>query len=156
MTKFLVIVDCQKDFNNTIETEQIISNLVKKLKSESANTRYLLTADVYRGALRDKNQNIDSRIINSLPPNPFIIIKNSFGSEELMECLNFFVEEGDEIEFVGLFTDICVISCVLMARTKFFNKKIIISCDSKCCAGTTQEKHQMALEIMKSCNITIK
>ena len=81
------------------------------------------------------------------------IIKTTFGSLNLM---NFLLRDGkvfDEIEFIGLLTDICVVSNVLMTRAALPDVKIIV--DASCCAGSTPEKHKSALEIMKSCQIEI-
>ena len=81
------------------------------------------------------------------------IIKTTFGSLNLM---NFLLREGktfDEIEFVGLLSEICVISNVLMTRAALPDMPIIV--DASCCAGATPEKHKAALEVMKSCQIEI-
>lgn len=81
------------------------------------------------------------------------IIKNTFGSTLLM---NYLIREGhnfDEIEFVGLCSDICVVSNVLMARAALPNTPITV--DASCCAGTTPERHKAALEVMKSCQIDV-
>ena len=59
----------------------------------------------------------------------------------------------DEIEIVGLCTDICVISNALILKTAF--RGIPITVDSKCCAGVTPEKHAAALEVMRSCQIEV-
>ncbi len=69
-------------------------------------------------------------------------------------------EEGDEVdypnvdcfEFVGLCTDICVVSNALIAKNTF-NVPIVV--DASCCAGVTPEKHKAALEVMKSCQIEV-
>ena len=58
-----------------------------------------------------------------------------------------------EIELVGVCTDICVISNALIIKSVLPNTKITV--DASCCAGTTLEKHRMALEIMKGCQINI-
>ena len=88
------------------------------------------------------------KIINSR------IYKNTFGSDDLRD---FFVAHKDnieEVEFLGLCTDICVISNVLMARQAMPDKKIVV--DSTCCAGVTPEKHEAALEVMRSCQIEVR
>ena len=38
---------------------------------------------------------------------------------------------------------------------KAFLPEVPISVDSKCCAGVTPEKHESALEVMRSCQIVI-
>lgn len=59
-----------------------------------------------------------------------------------------------EIEMCGFCTDICVISnaLILKAYTYDFAE---ITVDSTCCAGVTPEKHNAALEVMKSCQINV-
>ena len=58
-----------------------------------------------------------------------------------------------ELTLIGVCTDICVISNALLLKTHFPEMKIVV--DASCCAGTTPEKHVMALEVMKSCQIDI-
>ena len=61
--------------------------------------------------------------------------------------------EIDEIEIVGLCTDICVVSNALILRAQFPNVKITV--DASCCAGTSPEAHAAALTVMKSCQIDV-
>lgn len=59
-----------------------------------------------------------------------------------------------EIEMCGFCTDICVISNVLILKAYTYNFAEI-TINSKCCAGVTPEKHEAALEVMRSCQINI-
>ena len=59
----------------------------------------------------------------------------------------------DEIELVGVCTDICVVSNALILKAKY--PEAAISVDASCCAGVTPEKHKAALETMKSCQIDV-
>ena len=83
------------------------------------------------------------------------IEKNTFGSiDELPNAIGDFCAGNScaindlTIQVIGLCTDICVISNVLILRAAFPHAKIVV--DAACCAGSTILKHQMALEIMKS------
>ena len=174
MAKILVIVDCQKDFINgslgTKEAQDMIPRLVQKIENEAKDTHFVFTADTHRDDYMDTPEgkslpvphcikdtegwNIDCRLLE-LFKNPVVIEKSTFGSEDLIDFLDVLVDNDDEIEFVGLCTDICVISNALMAKTHFYNKATI-SCDASCCAGVTPEKHAAALEVMKSCQIIVK
>ncbi len=62
-------------------------------------------------------------------------------------------EEDTVIEIVGLCTDICVASNALILKAHFHEADIRL--DSACCAGVTVEKHQAALETMRSCQIIV-
>ena len=81
------------------------------------------------------------------------IYKNTFGSDVLREFLEKFKDKIESVEFVGLCTDVCVVSNVLMARQALPDTEITV--DASCCAGTTPEKHLAALEVMKSCQINV-
>lgn len=59
----------------------------------------------------------------------------------------------DQIELVGLCTDICVVSNALILKAVFPNAEI--SVDAVCCAGVTPETHNSALAIMKMCQINV-
>ena len=79
-----------------------------------------------------------------------IFIKNTFGYKDLPKYLN----EYDSITFVGLCTDICVVSNVILTKAFYPEKNISIKKD--CCAGTSVENHNAALSVMKSCHIVIE
>ena len=89
------------------------------------------------------------------------ILKSTFGSVELGEILkeylngeNYEANHNDiEIEFVGVCTDICVISNVMIVKAFLPNVKITV--DANCCAGVTPESHKTALEAMKACQVNI-
>ena len=175
MKKIIVIVDCQKDFIDgalgTPEAQAMIPHLVEKIKNEKEETLYVFTRDTHYSDYMNTSEGralpvphciihtaghqIDERLTSLFETTPFIINKHTFGSTDLIDWLDGWVENGDEIEFVGLCTDICVISNVLMAKAQFYDKAVI-SCDATCCAGVTPEKHAAALEVMKSCQIVVK
>ena len=79
--------------------------------------------------------------------------KVTFGSKDLVKLIG---EEKDveSITFLGLCTDICVISNVLL--TKAFYPEIPLYVDAKGCAGVTPDSHRNALEAMKMCQVIIE
>lgn len=88
-------------------------------------------------------------------PIAYINKKDAFGIIDWKDC---FTQVGmytapDEIEIVGVCTDICVITNALILRTIFPTARIIV--DASCCAGTTPEMHQKALDVMKNCLIEV-
>lgn len=76
-----------------------------------------------------------------------IIDKPNFGWQ------NWSLESFDEVELIGLCTDICVVSNALMIKTMF--PGAIIKVDASCCAGVTPETHEAALKTMSMCQIEI-
>ena len=81
-----------------------------------------------------------------------IIEKLTFGSKELIEYLK--TREFDEVELVGLCTDICVVSNALLVKAYYPEMKV--SVDSSCCAGVTPLSHNEALNTMRMCQIDVK
>jgi nicotinamidase-related amidase len=80
--------------------------------------------------------------------------KPTFGSTALAEDISKIADEEDiEIELIGLCTDICVVSNALLIKARM--PEVTISVDPACCAGVTPEKHEAALETMRSCQIIV-
>lgn len=83
------------------------------------------------------------------------IDKETFGSTDLADelvAMNI-DDEINSITFVGLCTDICVISNALLVKAVLPEVPIIV--DAACCAGVTPESHENALNAMKMCQIEI-
>ena len=62
-------------------------------------------------------------------------------------------EQIEQIVFVGLCTDICVISNAMTVKT--FLPEVRITVDSSCCAGVSEKSHNTALDAMRACQIEI-
>lgn len=164
------------------EAQAIVPRVVDKINNyeDQRNTLLIFTKDTHRSNYLDTLEgkmlpvphciedtpgwSINREIKNAVKANRFLsyssdeiiksrIYKNTFGSDVLEKLLIKHKDEIEEVEFVGLCTDICVISNVLMARMVLPNTKIIV--DASCCAGVTVEKHKAALEVMKSCQIEV-
>ncbi len=67
--------------------------------------------------------------------------KPLFASVELAEYIR--RENFERVEFIGVCTDICVVSNVLL--TKAFSPETEVSVCAKCCAGTSAAAHEAAL-----------
>ena len=80
------------------------------------------------------------------------IDKITFGSKDLIRVIEQ-EENVESITFVGLCTDICVISNVML--TKAFFPEIPLTVDAKGCAGVTPESHRNAINAMKMCQIQV-
>lgn len=83
---------------------------------------------------------------------PICVEKSTFGYKNWMSFSNIF-KECEEIELVGVCTDICVISNALILKAQFPEVKITV--DASCCAGVTPELHEAALKVMRSCQINV-
>ena len=170
--KLLVVVDMQKDFVDgvlgTPEAQAIVENVVKKVKeAKEAGDQIIFTMDTheanYLEKKKKKNLPVEHciretagwKLIPQLRPltaDTKIVQKPTFGSTQLSYLVA--IGDYDEIELIGLCTDICVISNALLLKATV--PETPISVDSSCCAGVTPESHERALEAMKMCQIIIK
>ena len=96
-------------------------------------------------------------IISAAKNNVICIKKDTFGAKELPNVIAKIESESnekiDEIELIGVCTDICVISNALLIKA--FYPEIQITVNSMCCAGVTPQSHLNALEAMKMCQIRV-
>ena len=181
--KILVVVDCQNDFITgslgSPAAVAIIPKVIEKIKSLEEGDCIILTQDEHytdyldtqegknlpvKHCIKDtEGSDINSSIMDAIDKNRkidgcLIYRKNTFGS--LRMGYDFYKHEQvedtkgiDIIEFVGLCTDICVISNALI--TKAYLPEVEIVVDASCCAGVTPESHKAALTVMKSCQIKV-
>lgn len=167
--KVLVVVDMQNDFISgslgTDEALKIVDNVITKIKAAEANNNIILyTKDThyedYFSTLEGIKLPVAHCIKNTigweipkeiLREHQMVFEKETFGSIKLIEYLK--TIQFDEIELIGICTDICVISNAMLIKANFPNKKIIV--DSTCCSGVSIKSHQEALNVMKMCHIDI-
>lgn len=170
MKKLLVVVDMQNDFIDgslgTDDAKWIVNNVVKKINYYRQNGwGVIFTRDTHEENYLDtqEGKNLPVKhcikgthgweLCSKLDINDSKICdKNSFGSPELAQYVK--DADADEVELVGLCTDICVISNALLIKAYLPEAKVIV--DSACCAGVTPTSHANALSAMKMCQIDIK
>ena len=80
------------------------------------------------------------------------IDKITFGSKDLVNVIGR-ESNVESVTFVGLCTDICVISNVMLVKA--FYPELPLTVDAKGCAGVTPESHKNALAAMKMCQVEI-
>ena len=167
MKRALIVVDMQNDFIDgslgTAEAKAIVPAVQEKIAAFDGPIFYTRDTHTenYLSTQEGKNlpvvhcvrgthgwQIADGLLCGDSP----VVNKPSFGSMELASLLQ---KAGpfDEIELIGLCTDICVISNAVILKAAF--PETIISVDASCCAGVTPESHKNALSAMKMCQIEI-
>ena len=168
MSKILVVVDMQNDFiDGTLGTSEALK-IVPYVKEviEGFDGKVFFTRDThfenYMESQEGKNLPVPHCIkgtrgweireeldaLRTTEP----IDKLTFGSSDLVEVLKS-QGEIESITFLGLCTDICVISNVMV--TKAFFPEIPLIVDARGCAGVTPESHKRALEAMKVCQVKV-
>lgn len=179
MNKILVVVDMQKDFIDgslgTKEAQAIVPNVKKKIEEAVANGDFIIyTRDTHEENYLETNEGKKLPVKHCIRgtdgwrihpdlmiPADYdhvrIIDKPTFGSEKLIDhiSLSGLYTVCNEIELVGLCTDICVVSNALLLKAAFYDT-MDISVDATCCAGVTPETHEAALKTMEMCQINVR
>ncbi len=173
MRKVLVVVDMQKDFVDgalgSKEAVAIVDNVVKKINEfdgdiiityDTHGENYLKTQEgqnlpVSHCIKGTDGWKLDAKVQMAVEKKEFFAIeKPTFGSVELPKYIKETYNPDEiEIELIGLCTDICVVSNVLLLKANFIETKV--SVDASCCAGVTPESHNAALTTMKMCQINV-
>ncbi len=165
MRKTLIVVDMQKDFVDgalgTKEAVAIVENVRKKIAEYQANgDEIIFTRDTHQADYMNTNEGkhlpvehcIEGtdgwKIYGGLEVEGAIYVnKPTFG------YLNWKDYNLEEVELIGLCTDICVVSNALIIKAMY--PEIKVSVDASCCAGVTPESHEAALTTMKMCQVEV-
>ena len=170
LAKALIVVDMQNDFVDgalgTKEAVAMLPRLVEKLKALDSDTDVFFTQDTHGENYLDTQEGKLLPVVHCVKKThgweivpqlqefaknaKAVIEKKSFGSTRLPSLL----KPYEEVEFVGLCTDICVISNALLLKAFYPEQKIAV--DANCCAGVTPETHENALAAMKMCQCEIR
>ena len=167
--KTLIVIDMQHDFISealgTPEAQAIVPSVIKKVKMyQDSGDQIIFTRDTHHENYLETSEGKNLPVVHCIAgthgweihaeidvPECLHINKESFG----FIGWNLFGSEdiGEEIEVIGLCTDICVVSNVMILKSMFPEKKITV--DASCCAGVTPETHIAALNTMKMCQINV-
>ena len=165
--KTLIVIDMQNDFIDgslgTKEAQAIVPNVKKKIEEyKSRGDEIIFTRDTHQNDYLDTNEG------KNLPVEHCIYGAKGWQIADGLEPLDYACEYinkptfgwiwwyehiFEEIELVGLCTDICVVSNALILKAMFPEIKITV--DASCCAGVTPESHKAALTTMKMCQINV-
>lgn len=165
MKKTLIVVDMQNDFIDmalgTKEAVAIVPRVKEKIHEyvergneviftrDTHSENYLQTAEGKKLPIEhcikgSKGWQIaDGLYVEGCK----IIDKPNFGWPNWRE------ENLEEVEIVGLCTDICVVSNALIIKAIFPDAYVKV--DKNCCAGVTVETHEAALKTMEMCQVEV-
>ncbi len=165
MKKTLIVVDMQHDFIDmalgTAEAVAIVPNVRAKIEAyRAAGDEILYTRDTHEENYLDTPEGQKLPVKHCIRGTKGweiadglyvegckIIDKPNFGWPHWAD------EQLEDVELVGLCTDICVVSNALIIKATFPNAKVAV--DAACCAGVTPESHEAALKTMAMCQIDI-
>lgn len=171
--KVLIVIDMQYDFIDGAlankDAEAIVAPICELIKNGdwtdiilTRDTHYLdysLTAEGKKLPVLHciegtkgwlVHENIVKAVMDDTGRTPVYIDKPTFGYKGWN---NWSLEDAD-ITVVGTCTDICVVSNVLILKAMFPEANIKVY--GNLCAGLTKEKHEAALEIMRSCQVDVE
>ena len=165
MKKTLIVVDMQNDFIDmalgTPEAVAIVPRVKAKIEAcRDAGYEIIYTRDThgpeYLSTPEGKKLPVEHCIRGTkgweiadglYVPGCKIIDKPNFGWPHWDR------EALEDVELIGLCTDICVVSNALILKAAFPNAAIRV--DAACCAGVTPESHEAALTTMQMCQIDV-
>ena len=173
--KVLIVVDMQKDFVDgvlgTKEAQAIVPAVVEKIKSFDGTVIY--TRDTHQSDYMETQEGKKLPVphcmegsegweliepLDKLQKQAGAVIydKPTFGSVALADDLKKEYDKGviKEVELIGVCTDICVVSNALLIKAN--RPELTVKLDASCCAGVTVEKHEAALETMRSCQVEVQ
>ena len=163
--KTLIVVDMQNDFIDgslgTREAQAIVPNVKKKIQEyKNRGDEIIFTRDTHQSDYLDTPEGKKLPVVHCIEgakgwqiadglevEGCTYIDKPTFGWTHWNQ------RTFQEIEMVGLCTDICVVSNALILKATFPSVEITV--DASCCAGVTPQTHLAALETMKMCQILV-
>lgn len=169
MKKALVVIDMQNDFVfgalGSADAQAVLPNVAQRVKQARIDgEQVLFTRDThgkdYLNTQEGKKLPVPHCIKNTdgweiceglYRAGDVVFDKQVFGSTELAAYLQ--AQAFDQVEFIGVCTDICVVSNVLLAKAVCLDTEISVRAD--CCAGLSKAKHEAALETMRSCQVSV-
>ena len=170
MDKLLIIVDMQKDFIDGAlanpAAQAIVPSIVDFVKTwegkigvtfDTHQKNYMETQEgknlpvphcIINTTGHALDDEIEAAIHNKVT---YSIMKPTFGYDGWRQYgLD---KHFDEVVLVGTCTDICVISNALAIKAACPETKVTVIADL--CAGLSTEKHEAALEVMRSCQVNV-
>lgn len=174
MKKLLLVVDMQKDFIfgplGTEAAQGILPGVMEKIKDHVASGgEVIFTKDTHGEDYLNTNEGQHLPVPHCIKgtrgwmfPDELetlakdigatVLEKNTFGS---LSCAQHIKSLNcDEVEIIGLCTDICVVSNALILKAVAPELPIFV--DENCCAGVTWESHLAAMKTMEMCQVTVR
>ena len=165
MKKTLIVVDMQNDFIDmalgTKEAVAIVPKVKAKIEEYAENgDEIIFTRDTHSENYLETPEGRKLPVPHCIKgtegwkiaeglyvEGSKIIDKPNFGWPNWKE------ETLEDVELIGLCTDICVVSNALIIKAQFPEASVKV--DASCCAGVTPETHNAALATMKMCQIEL-
>lgn len=177
MKKLLVVIDYQKDFVDGAlgfkKAETLEDGIYNKVKKYLENgDKVLFTYDThfenYLETREGKSLPVPHCYVNTEghelygrlkefveAPNTLHYNKNAFGiaPKDMLKIALDLGEEPDEIELVGVVTNMCVISNVVTFQSQYINANLTV--DGTLCASFDDSLHDKALDVIEALSVKV-
>ncbi len=181
MTDMLIVVDMQRDFVSgalgSAPARAIVPAVAARIRqAREEGTQVVFTLDTHENDYMDTREGrflpvphciqgsegwaLEPEIAAECQRGMLSFEKPTFGSTALMHhvaaaagakgCVN---GKGMTVELCGVCTDICVVSNALLIKAALPEADLVVR--GALCAGVTPEKHEAALETMRSCQVQV-
>ena len=177
MKKLLIVVDYQNDFvtgslgfDGATDLEEPIAAKIKEYRELGDDGQIIFTMDTHDKHYMDSHEGkhlpvehcIDGedgwqlygKIRELKAPNDLVFSKPTFGSYELGEYLHMHKDEYESIEFVGVVTNICVISNIAVTKAAIPHVSLIV--DARCVGSNDPEAQEAALKVMETIQVEVR
>lgn len=163
--KTLIVVDMQNDFIDgslgTAEAVTIVDAVKAKIEEyRNRGDEVIFTRDTHHENYMETNEGRHLPVVHCIEGTPGWEIRDGllFEGAKVIDKPSFGYtgwagRAFEEVELIGLCTDICVVSNALIIKALY--PEIKVSVDSSCCAGVTPDSHEAALTTMRMCQIEV-
>ncbi len=165
MKKTLIVVDMQNDFIDmalgTAEAVAIVPAVKKKIQDYvNHGDEVIFTRDTHGEDYLDTPEGKKLPVKHCIKGTKGWQIADGLYVEgcKIIDKPNFGwphwdVETLEDVELIGLCTDICVVSNALIIKAMHPDARVTV--DAGCCAGVTPQSHEAALKTMQMCQIDV-
>jgi nicotinamidase-related amidase len=176
MKKLLIVVDYQNDFvtgslgfPKATELEESIAEKIRTYRALGDGGQIIFTMDTHDRHYMDSQEGKNLPIAHCIDgedgwqlygsvadlkgPQDLVFSKPTFGSMELADYLQGKADQYESVEFVGVVTNICVISNVALVKAAMPNVPQLV--DAHCVASNDDALGEAALKVMESIHVQV-
>ncbi len=163
--KTLIVIDMQNDFIDGAlanpDAQAIVGNVKAKIDEYIANgDEVIYTRDTHQTNYMETNEGKYLPVPHCIEGTDGWQIKDGLYVEgckvinkPTFGYLGWNEFNFEEVELIGVCTDICVVSNAMILKATF--PEIKVSVDASCCAGVSVATHEASLNTMKCCQVEV-
>lgn len=163
--KTLIVIDMQNDFIDGAlanpDAQAIVGNVKAKIDEYIANgDEVIYTRDTHQENYMETNEGKYLPVPHCIEGTDGWQIKDGLYVEgckvinkPTFGYLGWNEFNFEEVELIGVCTDICVVSNAMILKATF--PEIKVSVDASCCAGVSVATHEASLNTMKCCQVEV-